>query len=172
MHRVLRPKGQCVLLTTRSRMMHTSLQKLHDKWILVAKYFVNIGGLEGWIFHLEAKWKRSIDIKIKKLKWSVSNIQSLCRVVESGSECEFDAVRERRQNEVQLLTAVEFSLLFLSHLTSERIYIRAFSMRSSEWIKRSWLTVANPPNKGTIWFSFVTLIHSIVYNSSIQYYTI
>jgi tRNA G10 N-methylase Trm11 len=54
MHRVLRPKGCCVLLTTRSKMLYTSIRQQQNHWALLGRYFVNIGGLDGWIFHFEA----------------------------------------------------------------------------------------------------------------------
>jgi tRNA G10 N-methylase Trm11 len=54
MHRVLRPKGRCVLLTTRSKLLYTSVCQQRNNWTILAKYFVNIGGLDGWIYSLEA----------------------------------------------------------------------------------------------------------------------
>jgi tRNA G10 N-methylase Trm11 len=53
MWRVTQHGGNIVLLTGKKNLMLKSLQKLNRKLKTKYKYFVNIGGMEAFIFHLQ-----------------------------------------------------------------------------------------------------------------------
>lgn len=53
MWRVTKHEGNIVLLTSKKNLMLKSVQKLNRKLKTKYKYFVNIGGLDAFIFHLQ-----------------------------------------------------------------------------------------------------------------------